>query len=46
MPKPKKTAGELTDKEAMRKLFPAGVRKEAKKTAEKSRKGASKDQRK
>lgn len=39
MPRRKKKARELTDEQAMRKLFPKKAREEAKKTALESRKG-------
>lgn len=43
MPRKKKKARELTDEEAIRKLFPKKAREEAKKTALESRKGSSRD---
>jgi hypothetical protein len=44
MPRPKKSAGELTTDEAMQKLFPKKARDKAKKTAQESQKKPSKDQ--
>jgi len=41
MPRRKKKARELTDEQALKKLFPAKARKAAKETALKSRKPAS-----
>lgn len=42
MPRRKKKARELTDEEAMKKLFPKKVRESAKKTALESQKPSSK----
>jgi hypothetical protein len=42
MPRRKKKARELTDEEALKKLFPKKVREEAKKTALQSQKPSSK----
>jgi hypothetical protein len=42
MPRRKKKPRELTDKEALRRLFPTEVRKEAKEQAQKSRKEGEK----
>jgi hypothetical protein len=44
MPRRKKSAGELTTEEAIRKMFPKKAREEAKKTAQESQKKPSKDQ--
>jgi hypothetical protein len=44
MPRRKKSAGELTTDEALRKLFPPEARKEVKKTAVQSQKKPSRDQ--
>ncbi len=44
MPRRKKTAGELTDAEALKKLFPKRVRDKARKAALDSQKKSTKDQ--
>lgn len=43
MPRKKRKAREMTDKETMKKLFPKKVREAAKKTAQESRKSDSQD---
>jgi hypothetical protein len=45
MPRRKKKPGEMTDKEALRKLFPTEVRQEARKQAKKAREQAEKKDR-